>query len=142
MVAHRLPPLPSKPTFLASIPTKANPFLLPNDMLAAEILIPKPNTSFPTPYLYVSNRNDPSPEGDTIAIFSIADDKLELITEVPTGLNHVRSIVFGGEDSKWLIAGGVIGHGVKIFERVDGGQSLKEISKLPTVQAPTGFVWI
>ena len=111
-------------------------------MLAAEILIPTPNEQFPTPYLYVSNRNDPSPEGDTISIFSIADDALDLISEVPTGLNHVRGIAFGGANSEWLIAGGTHGGGVKIFQRVEGGMNLKQVAHDPSVQSPTGFAWL
>lgn len=142
VIAHRLPPLPAEPTFLKSVPTKAHPLPFPNEMLAAEILVANPNGSFPTPYLYVSNRNDPSPAGDTISIFSITDDTLKLITEVPTGLNHVRGIAFGGPDSKYLIAGGVIGHGVKIFERISEGKSLKEVASNAGVKAPTGFVWV
>jgi 6-phosphogluconolactonase (cycloisomerase 2 family) len=140
--AHKLPPLPSEPIFLASSPTMSYPRSPPNEMFAAEILIPTPNARFQAPYLYVSNRNDPSPEGDTIAIFSIGDDKLELVNEVPTGLKHVRGIVFGGPDSEWLIAGGVHGNGVKVFERVDGGKGLKEVASDATIDSPAGFVWM
>jgi len=111
-------------------------------MLAAEILIPIPNEQFPTPYLYVSNRDDPSPEGDTISIFSIADDALDLISEVHTGLNHVRGIAFGGPNSEWLVAGGTKGGGVKIFQRVERGKNLKQVAHDPDVQSPTGFAWL
>jgi 6-phosphogluconolactonase (cycloisomerase 2 family) len=108
-------------------------------MLAAEILIPKPNASFPTSYIYVSNRNDPHPEKDTIAIF---DPKtMEMVGEVRTGLQHLRGMVFGGEDERWLVAGGAQGGGIKIFERVNGGKGLKEIAKNEEVEAPTGFLW-
>src|ERR1700742_2093749 len=62
VVAHKVPPLPAEPTFLISTPTTRNPPPHPNGMVAAEILIPTPNEKFPTPYLYVSNREDPSPE--------------------------------------------------------------------------------
>jgi 6-phosphogluconolactonase (cycloisomerase 2 family) len=112
-------------------------------MLAAEILLPKPNSSFPTPYIYISNRNDPSPEGDIISIFDFTSDsrKLELIAEVRSGLKHVRSIMFGGEDDKYLIAGGVNGGGVKVFERINGGKALKEVAKNQGITAPTAFLW-
>lgn len=110
-------------------------------MLSAEILLPRPNASYTEPYLYASNRNDPSPEGDVIAIFSIADpEKLELVAEVRSGLKHLRGMLFGGQDDKYLIAGGVRGGGVKIFERVDGGRGLKEVASAP-LEAPTGFLW-
>lgn len=142
VAAHKVPPLPAEPTFLISTPTKRNPLPHPNGMLAAEILIPTPNEQFPTPYLYVSNRDDPSPEGDTISIFSIADDALDLISEVPTGLNHVRGIAIGGLNSEWLIAGGTKGGGVKIFQRVEEGKNLKQVAYNPDVQSPTGFAWL
>ncbi|KAF8883252.1 Lactonase, 7-bladed beta-propeller-domain-containing protein [Infundibulicybe gibba] len=126
---HRFPPMPDEPVFVADAPTLIHPHPPPNDMLAAEILIPAPNSKFPTPYLYVSNRNEPSPDGDAISIFSIAGtDTLELIAEVRTGLRHIRGMVFGGPDDRWLVAGGVNEGGVKVFERVDGGRSLKAVA--------------
>lgn len=111
-------------------------------MLAAEILIPLPNSTFPIPYIYISNRNDPSPDGDTIAIFAIQGDQLKLVTEVRTALNHVRGIVFGGPDDKWLVAGGANGGGVKVFERIDGGKNLRQVAVNAAVEAPTGFLWV
>jgi hypothetical protein len=120
----------------------SNPPTAPHDMLAAELLIPAPNRTFSTPYAYVSNRNDPSPEGDTIAIFSIAGDSLELVAEVRTGLKHLRGMVFGGADDKWLVAGGVHGGGVKVFERIDGGKGLKVVAENGGIEAPTGFLWV
>ncbi|KZP28433.1 putative isomerase YbhE [Athelia psychrophila] len=143
LTAHRLPALPAAPTLTHTTPTLSNPLPLPNDMLAAEILVPTPNAAFPSPYLYISNRNDPSPEGDTIAIFTLADkEQPVLVQEVRTGLKHVRGIVFGGPDDKWLVAGGVLGGGVKVFERTEGGKNLKLVAELKDVEAPTGFLWI
>ncbi|OCH89438.1 putative isomerase YbhE, partial [Obba rivulosa] len=141
VAAHYLPPLPTAPAFITSVSTLSVPLPLP-DMLAAEILIPTPNSQFPTPYLYVSNRNDPSPDGDTIAIFDISHpEKLTLVAEVRTGLRHLRGMVFGGPDDRWLVAGGAHGPGVKIFERTNGGRMLKEIASVE-VAAPTGFLWV
>ncbi|KAI0090803.1 putative isomerase YbhE [Irpex rosettiformis] len=143
VTAHRLPPLPEKPTLITTVPTMSK---FPGDpeelgMLCAEILLPKPNTSYPTPYLYASNRNDPSLEGDVIAIFSVADpEKLELVAEVRSGLKHLRGMLFGGPDDRYLAAGGVLGGGVKVFERVDGGKGLKEVASVE-LEAPTGFLW-
>ncbi|KAJ6581418.1 Lactonase, 7-bladed beta-propeller-domain-containing protein [Mycena capillaripes] len=142
LVKHRFPPLPAEPTLIAVKPTMLNPPPSPNNMLAAELLIPQPNATFSTPYAYVSNRNDPSEEGDTIAIFSIAGDALELVTEVRTGLKHLRGMVFGGPDDKWLVAGGAQGGGVKVFERIDGGKGLKVLAENSSVEAPTGFLWV
>ncbi|KAF7309727.1 3-carboxy-cis,cis-mucoante lactonizing enzyme [Mycena indigotica] len=139
---HRFHGLPATPVAIAEKPTMSNPPTPPHDMLAAELLIPKPNASFPTAYAYVSNRNDPSEEGDTIAIFGIEGETLELVAEVRTGLKHLRGMVFGGPDDKWLVAGGANGGGVKVFERVDGGRGLKEIAANSSVDSPTGFLWV
>ncbi|KAG9312267.1 hypothetical protein JVU11DRAFT_7570 [Chiua virens] len=121
-------------THVATLSTlKASP--TPSGMAAAEILIPKPNRSFPTGYIYTSNREDPHPEGDTIAIFSLekGEERPELVTEVRTGLRHLRGMVFGGDDDRWLIVGGVgsratslEGGGIKIYERVEGGKGLRQ----------------
>jgi len=140
---HRFPPLPALPSFVKSVATMSHPPPTPNDMLAGEILIPPTNSSFPTPYLYISNRNDPAHEGDIISIFAIEDpDSLELIAEVRTGLNHLRGMAFGGQDDKFLIAGGATGGGVKVFERIDGGKGLELVASNDSVKAPTGFLWL
>ena len=143
VVRHRFPPLPASPTFIKSTPTMSNPPSAPTNQIAAEILIPPSNTSFPIPYLYLSNRNDPSPEGDIISIFSIQDsDSLDLIAEIRTGLKHLRGMVFGGPDDKYLIAGGINGGGVKVFERINGGRSLRLVAINDSVQAPAAFLWL
>jgi len=141
LVKHKLPSSPGLPKLIKSTPTMSNPPPQPTDMLAAEILIPTPTSSFPTPYLYCSNRNDPSPEGDIIAIFAISGETLELVTEVRTGLNHVRGMLFGGPDDKWLVAGGLNGGGVKVFERIEGGKNLRFVAGNTEVLATTGFLW-
>lgn len=143
ITAHRFPPLPASPTLITTASTMSK---FPGNieelgMLAAEIILPKPNASYPSPYLYASNRNDPSPEGDVIAIFSVADpEKLERVAEVRSGLKHLRGMQFGGPDDKYLIAGGARGGGVKVFERVDGGKGLKELASI-ALEAPTSFLW-
>ena len=127
----------------------------PSNMKAAEILTPKPNRSFSTACIYTSNREDPHPEGDTIAIFSLekGEEHPELVTEVRTGLRHVRGMVFGGEDDKWLVVGGaggedkrVGGGGIKMYERVEGGKGLRQIAELDSTVGSelkaTSFLWI
>ncbi|RDB20797.1 6-phosphogluconolactonase [Hypsizygus marmoreus] len=141
LVKHRFPPLPHLPSFVTSKPTMSKPLPQPNDMLAAEILIPTTNSTYKTPYLYLSNRNDPSPEGDIISVFSLADDSLELVTEFRSGLKHLRGMAFGGPDDKWLVAGGANGGGVKILERIDGGRNFKVVAENASIEAPTGFLW-
>ncbi|KAF9257854.1 putative isomerase YbhE [Marasmius fiardii PR-910] len=131
------------PRHLATVSTLSHPLPSPNPMLAAEILIPKLNATYPTPYVYVSNRNDPSRDGDTIGIFEASmSDSLDLVGEIRTGLNHVRGMAFGGPEDRWLIAGGGVKGGVKVYERVDGGRGLKLIAGDHTVEAPTGFIWM
>ncbi|KIM36813.1 hypothetical protein M413DRAFT_77727 [Hebeloma cylindrosporum] len=143
VVRHRLRPLPEFPVFVKSVSTMSNLPPAPNDFVASEILIPTTNSSFPTPYLYVSNRDDPSPEGDIISIFLIeGPDSLELIAEVRSGLRHLRGMEFGGPDDKFLIAGGARGGGVKVFERLEGGASLRLVAAIDSVEAPTGFLWL
>jgi len=144
LAVHALPPLPASPTPRTSLFTLST-LPMPDGMFAAEILLPEPNESFPGTFIYTSNRNDPDPGGDTIAIFSLAagEDQPELVNEVRTGLNHVRGMEFGGDDDKYLVVGGVEGGGVKVFERVDGGKGLEEVAKLEAdvVACPTGFLW-
>ncbi|KAF8874068.1 putative isomerase YbhE [Mucidula mucida] len=127
-----------------TVPTMLNPPPLPNDMLAAEILIPSVNTSFPRPFIYVSNRNDPSPEGDFISIFDIEDNgAAKLVKEVRSGLKHARGMQFGGPDDKWLVVGGALGGGVKVFQRTNGGKGLEEVaSSTEATDSPTGFLWM
>ncbi|KAG6852590.1 hypothetical protein C0991_010773 [Blastosporella zonata] len=140
---HHLPPLPEEARLLATSSTMQHPLPHPNDMIAGEILIPPPNATFPAPFLYVSNRNNPSEEGDSIAIFDISDpEKLALVAEVRTGLKHVRGMEFGGPDDRWLIAGGMDDGIVKIFERTEGGRGLKCIGEKRDIAAPTGFIWL
>jgi 6-phosphogluconolactonase (cycloisomerase 2 family) len=110
---------------------------------AAELLRPKPNTAFPTEYLYVSNRaiKTPDPLGDTIAIFSTKP--LKKVGEIHTGLDQIRGMEFGGENDKYLIAGGNGGGGVVVYERVDGGKDLKLLARnweAGSVQRTT-FLW-
>ncbi|KAF8837788.1 3-carboxy-cis,cis-mucoante lactonizing enzyme [Paxillus ammoniavirescens] len=153
LAVHKFHSVQQPLTHLTTLSTlKVSP--TPSNMFAAEILIPTPNTSFPTPYIYISNRNDPSPEGDTIAIFSPAngEEMPELVTEVRTGLRHVRAMVFGGEHDKWLVVGGAgtgdgsTGVGVKVFERVDGGKGLVQLAEVDKAVGskmnPTAFLWV
>lgn len=141
--AHRFAPLPAAPELLSTVPTMSS-FPGPVTelgMLAAEILVPAPNAAFPAPYIYASNRNDPDPAGDVVAIYSLADPAApQLVAEVRSGLNHLRGMVFGGAQSEYLVAGGANGHKVKMFERTDGGRGLRELASLD-LQAPTAFLW-
>jgi len=136
------------PTTTSTLP---NPH--PQGMFAAEILVSKPIGIDDLPHLYVSNREDPSEEGDTIAIFSLVDkenrkepkDIPELVKQVPTGLFHVRGMSFGGADGEWLIAGGVNKGGVRLFKRVkdnNGEEDLEFVAENKDIKKPTVFVWL
>ena len=142
------------PELLSEITLSMPTGLDPLTMLAAELLCPQTNDLFPVPLLYASNRNDPRPSGDVISIFTMLSSnssKLELVGELETGLNHVRSFIFFGPQDKYLIAGGANGGGVKVFERLESvggsvpGARLKEIARLvvdtnDSGLAPTGFL--
>ncbi|KAH7334863.1 Lactonase, 7-bladed beta-propeller-domain-containing protein [Rhizoctonia solani] len=60
--------------------------------------------------LYASNRNlaqVPDPRGDTIAIFTFdKTGKLALVNQVYTGLNQIRAMSQGGDDTQYIAAGG------------------------------------
>ena len=138
------------------MPSVQPPNKVADSMLLAEILLAETSPSFPEDLLYVSNRNDPHPEGDTIAIFTTEGDgtDFELVGEVRTGLHHLRAVAFGGENNKYLAVGGlsggfqlpadVKGGGIKVFERINGGRSLKEVAHLPEeeVEGPTSLVFL
>lgn len=113
----------------------------PDSVIAAEILIPSPNDSYPTAYIYTTNRNIPSSSGDTISVLTPSTPPT-LLREISTGLKHLRGIQFGGAYDQYLIAGGAQGGGIKVFERVDGGKGLKEVASLEEDIKPTGFLWL
>ena len=158
LFTHHLPPLPDPPTLLSTTSTlQLQPGEALGDRIAAELLLAPPlatsarnsNGSYGdrgarrTPFLYATNRNDPSPEGDTVAIFSLDNRTAPvLVAEVHTGLRHLRGAAIGGEDGRWMVLGGMLGGGVKMYERVDGGRSIKEIAALPDIEGPTGFLWL
>lgn len=89
----------------------------------------------------MTNRNEPLPAGDTIAVFAPhgKDAPFRYLGSIATGLQHLRCISLGGPGSKYLIAGGVNGGGVKVFERT--GASLCEIAGVD-IEKPTSFVWL
>ena len=153
LFAHHLPPLPASPEFLSATSTlQLQPGEGLGDRAVAELLLApalKEDASDGdsgaerAPFLYVTNRNDPSAEGDTVAIFSLDNRTAPaLVAEVHTGLRHLRGAATGGDDGRWMVLGGMLGGGVKVYERVDGGRSLKEIAALPDIEGPAGFLWL
>ncbi|PPQ71512.1 hypothetical protein CVT26_010383 [Gymnopilus dilepis] len=118
-----------------------------------EILIPPPTARFPTPYIYVSNRNVgvQTPEGDSIAIFEHVNqgkrnEGLVLVKQVFTGLDQIRGMEFGNADQgsdEFLIAGGVAGTaGVVVLKRTEGGRNLEVVARNLDIPTRTSFVWL
>jgi len=144
LTAHRLPPLPAAPTFLSTTPVlrRTSDEPLASNRLAGELLLAPAVAGAGPSFLYASNRNDPNPAGDTLVIFSMEKPEApEFVAEVRTGLKHLRGAAIVGEDSRWIVLGGARGGGVKVYERVDGGRSLREVASLPGVEKPTAFLW-
>jgi len=150
-----LQPVPAAPN--GTSPILANVTITPPNpptgakFAAGEILIPKPTSQFPVPYIYVSNRNigTQDPRGDSIAIYERTTngaEALTLITHVYTGLDQIRGMEFGLETNggdEYLIAGGVAGSGgVVIFKRTNGGGGLEEVVRNTDVATRTSFVWL
>ena len=99
-------------------------------------------------FSYATNRNEPSPEGDTVAIFSLDNRTAPaLVAEVHTGLRHLRGAAIGGrgcalDDVGWHVWGG---GGVVVLRCMSAstvGRSIKEIAALSDIEGPTGFLWI
>jgi len=151
--------IPSDPTSLDS-PILATTSIIPSNppigskFAAAEILIPPTTPQFPTPLIYVSNRNigtGKDPRGDSIAIFEhvirdASSSYLSLVAQVFTGLDQIRGMQFGRvEDGgvEFLVASGFAGRGgVVVFKRVDGGRNLVEVARNTDVLTRTSFVWV
>jgi 6-phosphogluconolactonase (cycloisomerase 2 family) len=140
ITAHTLPKLP-EPAKLIGIASTVSSGQPDENMLAAEILV-TPSISSEPARIYVSNRNDPHEHGDTIAVFTLATltTPPKLVGEVRTGLKHVRGMVLD-PSGRYLVAGGVNGPGVKVFERAPDGEWLREVAYVE-VDSPTGFAWL
>jgi 6-phosphogluconolactonase (cycloisomerase 2 family) len=133
--------LPEAPTHITSISTFASGICPdPSSMFAAEILL-APNKKF----LYVSNRDDPSPEGDTIAVFSLPTDPKEckIVREIRTGVKHARGMSFS-RDGKYLAVAGSQSGAVKIFEVVQesGDGEVKLVASIEGFEKPTAPLWL
>lgn len=109
-------------------------------MLAAEILL-APSKKF----VYVSNRNDPSPEGDTIAVFSVATESEEskLVREIRTGVKHARGMSFS-KDGKYLAVAGSHTSSVRIFEVIEGSADgeVAFVASVEGLEKPTSVIWL
>lgn len=59
-----------------------------------------------------------------------------------TGLQHLRGVAIAGDQGQYIIAGGMNGGGIKVFERISGGSDLQLVASVQGVQSPTAFVFI
>ncbi|KAF5309860.1 hypothetical protein D9619_010500 [Psilocybe cf. subviscida] len=120
---------------------------------AAEILIPSPTAKFPTPYIYVSNRNTGTEfsQGDSVAIFEhvnqgYPNEGLRLVRQVFTGLSQIRGMEFGKAENggdEFLIASGVSGSaGVIVLRRTEGGSNLEIVAKNLDIPERSSFIWL
>ncbi|KAK0186474.1 Lactonase, 7-bladed beta-propeller-domain-containing protein [Armillaria mellea] len=177
LTAQHIPEAPNGTTF----PLLANVSVVPanppegTSFAAAEILISTPTERFPTPLIYVSNRNIGTtidPAGDTIAIFQFNNgtssnspctestkqrmkrvnriakrgtESLELLAQVPTGLQQIRSMSLGKvEDGgdEFIIAGANTVGGVVILQRVEGGRNLVQVARNEDIANRTSFIFL
>jgi hypothetical protein len=158
--------IPSEPNGTSTILSDLTTF--PSDQpegsifAAAEILIPKPTKRFPTPYIYVSNRNIGTahdPRGDTVAIFELVnkgtkDEKLQLVNQVFTGLDQIRGMEFGPADrggEEFLITAGIAGQdrsravgngGTVVLKRTQGGRDMEAVARNTDIPTRATFIWL
>jgi 6-phosphogluconolactonase (cycloisomerase 2 family) len=112
---------------------------------AAELLLPAPNSAFPTPYLYASNRNTGTQDsrGDAITILQYSGGALSVVGYVFTGLDQIRGMAIGGPNNEYIIAGSYAGGaGVAVFQRTSGGANLTLVARDSTISTRTSFVWL
>ncbi|KZV98312.1 putative isomerase YbhE [Exidia glandulosa HHB12029] len=111
--ADRVPSVPKSST--ADEETESPP------QLAAEILIPP---ALPeddgTTFVYVTNRDEPDPKGDAIAVYSLHPD-FQLVHRIHTGVRHLRGIAFSPGEGRYVAFAGQNGGGFKVWERKAGG---------------------
>jgi len=145
LTQHTLPPLGgSQASRLVAEFSIVPPGVNGSVLAAGELLYAPAGAINKTPLLYASNRNKPNAPpsaGDAIAIFQ-TEPELRLVGHVDTGLVHLRGVILAGPDQKYLLAAGLYGGGIKVFERINGGLGLKELAKVDGVNLPTGLVWV
>jgi hypothetical protein len=60
--------------------------------------------------------------------------------QVPTGLHGISGMAFS-DDGKYLVTGGELSGGVKVFQ-VEASGFLTEVANSTTVDTRTSFVWV
>ncbi|KAG8725144.1 hypothetical protein FRC09_007834 [Ceratobasidium sp. 395] len=140
LTQQTIPPLGST----VQPPITANISIVPSDspktstLGAGELLISPVTSAFPTQYLYATNRGEAN---DAIAIVSIANNKLTIVKQFRTGLNHLRGASLS-PDGTYLCVGGLNSGGAAVYQRINGGADLKEVARTANLTSPTSFVWV
>lgn len=135
------------PALIANFSTLPSGVPSGSQWTGAELLISPVVSGASTRYLYASNRNvSPSssqldPRGDTIAIFATSPS-LQLVKQVYTGLQQIRGLQITA-DGKYLVAAGLTGGGIAVYEAINGGADLELRARYTgsgTTQV-SSFVW-
>ncbi|KAF8322042.1 hypothetical protein DL93DRAFT_1241531 [Clavulina sp. PMI_390] len=111
------------PALIANVSTLPPASTLPanSEYTAAELLLFPASASTTTRYLLASNRNIGTgvnaTAGDSLAILATAP-KLHVVKQVWTGLEQIRGTQLS-PDGKYVIAAGLVGGGVAMFEFVE-----------------------
>ncbi|KAG9105303.1 hypothetical protein FRC07_009411, partial [Ceratobasidium sp. 392] len=128
----------TQPTVTASINIIPTDSTNPSAHTAAELILSPSTSAFPTQYLYATNRGDQS---DAITIVSIANNTLQIVKQVRTGLSTIRGAALS-PDGTYLVAGGQNNGLVIVFERINGGADLKEVARTSGLTQPFSFLWL
>ncbi|KAH7343177.1 Lactonase, 7-bladed beta-propeller-domain-containing protein [Rhizoctonia solani] len=141
LTQQTIPPLGSttQPPVVASVSIVPSDSPNPSALSAAELILSPVSSAFPTQYLYATNRGD---SNDAVAIVSIANGTLAIVTHVHTGINYVRGAALSPGDGKYLAVAGQNSGDVVIFERINGGTGLKQIAKVSGLTQPTSVTWV
>lgn len=149
MTQQDIPSIPGNdfPTVIANLSTLPTTVPAGSSYTAGELLISPTNCTVTngTRYLYASNRNIGSgtdPKGDTIAIFATTPT-LHVVAQVYTGLQQIRGVQISA-DGKYIIAAGLTGGGIAVFEVVDGGANLQLLARYTGAGSVevSSFVWL
>lgn len=107
-------------------------------MTASEIML-----SSDKRHLYLTNREEGHPRGDTIAHFTLSDDgaRLTKASEVRAELNHLRGAeLFEAGGQGYLITGSRTGKGAVVYLRDAATGALSEVVRNAEVFQPSCFV--
>lgn len=94
-------------------------------------------------HLYVTNRMENHPQGDSITWYGVSKDgsDLEKLGDIRTGLDHLRgAALFSAQDRSFLVTGSKTGKGAVVLERHKQTGGLTEVARQDEVCFPSCFV--